>query len=140
MREEWNEQRPIVAIFQIHTEHVIENGWVLPTDKTIFAKTDAYIRNRNNSIVSHPTSTTPSPFAVDDEFGKNEFEMGGFMLKRLPVRDGEHGYYRHVVFVSMSDKRTVPLTMGRFEVKTLIIRYVVIIVVTVSGNRNFGIR
>lgn len=44
--------------------------------------------------------------------------MGGFMLKRLPVRDGEHGYYRHVVFVSMSDMRTVPLTMGRFEVKS----------------------
>lgn len=39
------------------------------------------------------------------------------MLKRLPVRDGEHGNYRHVVLVSMSDMKSVPLTMGRFEVK-----------------------
>lgn len=46
--------------------------------------------------------------------------MGGFMLKRLPVRDGEHGYYRQVVFVSMSDMRTVPLTMGRFEVTEIL--------------------
>lgn len=51
---------------------------------------------------------------------KNEFEAGGFMLKRLPVRDGEHGYYRHVVFISMSDKRTIPLTMGRFEVTEIL--------------------
>lgn len=42
------------------------------------------------------------------------------MLKRLPVRDGEHGYYRQVVFVSMSDMRTVPLTMGRFEVTEIL--------------------
>lgn len=42
------------------------------------------------------------------------------MLKRLPVRDGEHGYYRHVVFISMSDQRTVPLTMGRFEVTEIL--------------------
>lgn len=42
------------------------------------------------------------------------------MLKRLPVRDGEHGYYRHVVFISTSDMRTVPLTMGRFEVTEIL--------------------
>lgn len=45
------------------------------------------------------------------------------MLKRLPVRDGEHGYYRQVVFVSMSDMRTVPLTMGRFEVKIELLKH-----------------
>lgn len=103
---------------QIHRENVIENGCVLPTDRTIFAKTDVYFRNRNNS---HPTPSTPSGSVNKGgiEFGKNEFEIGGFMLKRLPVRDGEHGYYRHVVFVSMSDMRTVPLTMGRFEVNKL---------------------
>lgn len=100
---------------QIHRENVIENGLVLPTDRTIFAKTDTFFRNRNNS---HATILSAGSAHRDEaEFSKNEFEMSGFMLKRLPVRDGEHGYYRHVVFVSMSDMRTVPLTMGRFEVK-----------------------
>lgn len=103
--------------FQIHSENIVENGWVLPADKTIFVKTDAYFRNRSNS--THPTASSISDFVDNDEtsFSKNEFEMSGFMLKRLPVRDGVHGYYRHVVFVSMFDMRTVPLTMGRFEVK-----------------------
>lgn len=89
-------------------------------DKTIFVKTDAYFRNRNYSTTTtHSTASSTSDFLNDDDetsFNKIDFEMGGFMLKRLPVRDGEHGYYRQVVFVSMTDMRTVPLTMGRFEV------------------------
>lgn len=100
----------------------MENGWVLPADKTIFAKTDAYFRNRKHSTAFPPTmaSLTTDAVNIDDTtFSKNEFEIGGFMLKRLPVRDGEHGYYRQVVFVSMSDMRTVPLTMGRFEVRNI---------------------
>lgn len=53
--------------------------------------------------------------------GTNEFEYGGgYLLKRLPVRDGEHGCYRHVVFISMSDMRTFPVTMGRFEVTEIL--------------------
>lgn len=67
------------------------------------------------------TNTTIDPTATTSaELNKNEFETGGFMLKRLPVRDGEHGYYRHVVFISITDMRTVPLTMGRFEVTEIL--------------------
>lgn len=54
---------------------------------------------------------------MENEF---EFEAGGYLLKRLPVRDGDHGFYRHVVFVSPSDQRTVPITMGRFEVTQIL--------------------
>ncbi|KAJ6648221.1 Inactive dipeptidyl peptidase 10 [Pseudolycoriella hygida] len=109
---------PTFSCIEIHTENVIEDGFVLPADKIIFAKTDAYFRNRNSTT---PQSTTSQPNSINkDEFGKNEFEVGGFMLKRLPVRDGEHGYYRQVVFISMSDMRTVPLTMGRFEVTEIL--------------------
>lgn len=97
----------------------MENGWVLPADKTIFAKTDAYFRNRKQSTASLQSASLLSDSITTDDhtFSKNEFEIGGFMLKRLPVRDGDYGYYRQVVFVSMSDMRTVPLTMGRFEVR-----------------------
>lgn len=55
--------------------------------------------------------------SLENEF---EFESGGYLLKRLPVRDGDHGYYRHVVFVSPSDMRNVPITMGRFEVTEIL--------------------
>lgn len=42
------------------------------------------------------------------------------MLKRLPVRDGEHGYYRHVVLISMSDMKSIPITMGQWEVTEIL--------------------
>ncbi|XP_037032267.1 inactive dipeptidyl peptidase 10-like isoform X3 [Bradysia coprophila] len=113
-------QAPSFNCTEIHRENVIEKGWVLPTDRTIFAKTDAYFRNRNHSHSTPASSLLGNMNKDGTEFGKNEFEIGGFMLKRLPVRDGEHGYYRHVVFVSMSDMRTVPLTMGRFEVTEIL--------------------
>lgn len=79
----------------------------------------------NGDTATTPTPTTPPPpnntyYHINHEMHKNEFEAGGFMLKRLPVRDGEHGYFRHVVFISMSDKRTIPLTMGRFEVTEIL--------------------
>lgn len=113
---------------------------MLPADKPIFSKYDAYIRHQYNSTQPYTiTSTTLSPSlntttttinkvtSGDDEpnlshnTNRNfEFESGGFMLKLLPVRDGEHGYYRHVVFISTADQRAIPLTMGRFEVTEIL--------------------
>lgn len=94
---------------EIHTETIVENGWVLPADKPIFSKTETYFKQTNHTDVVSAA-----------DLKAHEFISGGFMLKRLPVRDGEHGYYRHVVFVSTSDMRTIPLTMGRFEVTEII--------------------
>lgn len=68
-------------------------------------------------MLNQTSSEEKGDVADLDEY---EFKTGGFMLKRLPVRDGEHGYYRHVVFISTSDMRTVPLTMGRFEVTEIL--------------------
>ena len=75
--------------------------------------------NSNNSNNSNITiiNITSTSNKQQNEF---EFETGGYLLKRLPVRVGEHGYYRHVVFVSPSDMRTVPITMGRFEVTEIL--------------------
>lgn len=102
-------QAPLFQCREAHTETITENGWVLPADKPIFSKTESYFKHANDE-------------KVDDhhDLKDHEFKNAGFMLKRLPVRDGEHGYYRHVVFVSTSDMRTVPLTMGRFEVTEII--------------------
>lgn len=75
------------------------------------------------SVIEHLNRTQFNPSDapinanMENEF---EFEAGGYLLKRLPVRDGDHGFYRHVVFVSPSDQRTVPITMGRFEVTQIL--------------------
>ncbi|KAG4079916.1 hypothetical protein HA402_006228 [Bradysia odoriphaga] len=66
------------------------------------------------------TEVREYPNALDNANNRTDFEIGGFMLKRLPVRDGEHGYYRHVVLISMSDMKSVPLTMGQWEVTEII--------------------
>lgn len=93
----------------VFTESIVDNGVVILNDRTIFSKADpssviAFNRNSAESVLNG-----------------NEFETSSsFLLKRLPVRDGKYGYYRHVVFVSTSDMRTVPLTMGRFEVTEIL--------------------
>lgn len=102
---------PTFQCREAHTETITENGWVLAADKPIFSKTESYFKPSN-----HTEERTDDMHDLKD----HEFKNAGFMLKRLPVRDGEHGYYRHVVFVSTSDMRTVPLTMGRFEVTEII--------------------
>lgn len=104
---------PSFSCREIYSETVIESGWVLPADRPIFAKTENYFKH----VINQTSSEEKTDSSDLNEF---EFKSGGFMLKRLPVRDGEHGYYRHVVFISTSDMRTVPLTMGRFEVTEIL--------------------
>lgn len=106
---------------EIHTERIIDNGWVLPIDPPIFSKVDTYFKHVPGSQQQQQAHSHMAPNATSETIlNKNEFDTSGFMLKRLPVRDGEHGYYRHVVFISTSDKRQVPLTMGRFEVTEIL--------------------
>lgn len=100
---------PLFACKEIHTETIVDDGWVLPADKPIYSNTHSYFKH---------STTFDSKDSAD--LHEHEFKSGGFMLKRLPVLDGEHGNYRHVVFISTSDQRTVPLTMGRFEVTEIL--------------------
>lgn len=102
---------------QIHIEKIVDGGWIYPAERPIFSKTDANLRNHGIPTTSNTSQDLQIPNTTNI---KNDFEIGGFMLKRLPVRDGEHGYYRHVVLISMSDMKSVPLTMGQWEVTEIL--------------------
>ncbi|XP_016962897.1 inactive dipeptidyl peptidase 10 isoform X2 [Drosophila biarmipes] len=106
----------------VHTEVTINDGWVLPAERPIFSA--------RNQVHKHPARLLQNPEEVQPESQNvsateegqttHEISNGGYLLKRLPVRDGEHGHYRHVVFISSLDRRPVPLTMGRFEVTEIV--------------------
>lgn len=110
---------------EIHAENNVDNGWVLPSEEPIYSKMQTKFRHSNATFdpfgMPHdPANATNSYLTQNITHSEFEFETGGYLLKRLPVRDGEHGYYRHVVFISPSDARTVPITMGRFEVTEIL--------------------
>ncbi|XP_031634021.1 dipeptidyl aminopeptidase-like protein 6 isoform X2 [Contarinia nasturtii] len=110
---------PTFRCREVFNESIVDNGFVLPNDKTIFSRTEAYFRHSN--FVENKTKNT-----FESELDAYEFkylsELGPThgMLKRLPVRDGENGYFRHLVFISTTDMRTIPLTMGRYEVTEIV--------------------
>lgn len=103
----------------IHDELTVNNGWVIPADRIIFSarsvQTQRPFNDDNNS-----NSNNESLHNITNGQTTYEISNGRYILKRLPVRDGEHGYFRHVVFISSIDKRSVPLTMGRFEVTEIV--------------------
>ncbi|XP_033243941.1 dipeptidyl aminopeptidase-like protein 6 isoform X1 [Drosophila miranda] len=115
----------------VHTEVTINDGWVLPSERPIFsARIAAQMRQGHRQyqmqMQLQETATTSAmgndTLANNVSNGQTTYEItnGGYLLKRLPVRDGEHGHYRHVVFISSLDRRPVPLTMGRFEVTEIV--------------------
>ncbi|XP_034662101.1 inactive dipeptidyl peptidase 10 [Drosophila subobscura] len=124
----------------VHTEVTINDGWVLPAERPIFsARIAAQMRQGQGQgqgqrqfqfqlQLQLQESATMSAMGSNDSLANNvsngqttyEITNGGYLLKRLPVRDGEHGHYRHVVFISSLDRRPVPLTMGRFEVTEIV--------------------
>ncbi|XP_023035131.1 inactive dipeptidyl peptidase 10 isoform X2 [Drosophila willistoni] len=119
----------------VHTEVTINDGWVLPAEKPIFsARIAAQMRVLGQRQLqmqmqwqlqlqeTQGKSFTSNESLANVTNGQTTYEIsqGGYLLKRLPVRDGEHGHYRHVVFISSLDRRPVPLTMGRFEVTEIL--------------------
>lgn len=103
----------------LYNESIVDNGFVLPNDRSVFSKTEAYFKHSN--FVENKTRNQ-----YEGELEAHEFKylskLGPThgMLKRLPVRDGENGYFRQLVFISTTDMRTIPLTMGRFEVTEIV--------------------
>lgn len=104
---------------EVFVENVVNNGYVLPNDKPIFSKTETYFRHSN--FIENQTKINDSGELRAHEF-KYLSKLGPThgMLKRLPVRDGENGYFRHLVFVSTTDMRTIALTQGRYEVTEIV--------------------
>lgn len=111
---------PTFQCREVYNESIVDNGFVLPNDKSIFSKTEAYF-NLSNFV----ENKTANP-SIADELEAHEFKyLSKFgpthgVLKRLPVRDGENGFFRHLVFISTTDMRTIPLTMGRYEVTEIV--------------------
>ncbi|XP_055685004.1 inactive dipeptidyl peptidase 10 isoform X2 [Lutzomyia longipalpis] len=109
---------------EIFTEFSTENITVLLTDRPIFSRSQMQFKSSESpgSTTAPQTTTQVSVTNATESTinSKYEFETGGYLLKRLPVRDGEHGHFRHVVFVSTADARTIPLTMGQFEVTEIL--------------------
>ncbi|XP_070074822.1 dipeptidyl peptidase 4 isoform X4 [Drosophila takahashii] len=115
----------------VHTEVTINDGWVLPAERPIFSARSQAASSSREEVHHRPEEGHQSPNATggvtqaeaeeeEEEGQTHEISNGGYLLKRLPVRDGEHGHYRHVVFISSLDRRPVPLTMGRFEVTEIV--------------------
>ncbi|KAH8344786.1 hypothetical protein KR067_007387 [Drosophila pandora] len=108
----------------VHTEVTINDGWVLPSERPVFSARNQLISQQKQNQ-KMPPEEPPAEQQMNltmEATGSTTHEIsnGGYLLKRLPVRDGEHGHYRHVVFISSLDRRPVPLTMGRFEVTEII--------------------
>ncbi|GAB0091286.1 inactive dipeptidyl peptidase 10 [Sergentomyia squamirostris] len=112
---------------EIYTEVGMDNITVLAADRPIYSRNRTQFKSVNTTTVSTspPMTTTTQPHVNTTEANSTnpanfEFQTGGYVLKRLPVRDGDHGHFRHVVFISTTDARTIPLTMGRFEVTDIL--------------------
>ncbi|XP_052857329.1 inactive dipeptidyl peptidase 10 isoform X2 [Drosophila gunungcola] len=107
----------------VHTEVTINDGWVLPSERPIFSARNQLQKQPGKLHIQGADEVLPDSQNVNVSHGgqtTHEISNGGYLLKRLPVRDGEHGHYRHVVFISSLDRRPVPLTMGRFEVTEIV--------------------
>lgn len=45
---------------------------------------------------------------------------GSSCLLRIPWRDGEAGYFRHVVWLDIMNRKEIPITRGQFEVTEIV--------------------
>lgn len=112
---------PTFECREIFRETVVDNGFVLPNDRPVFSKTDVYFKHSNFAENKAAAAANERGELRAREF-KYLSTLGPThgMLKRLPVRDGENGYFRHLVFVSTTDMRQIPMTFGRYEVTEII--------------------
>lgn len=107
---------PTFECREIVRETIVDNGFVLPNDRAVFSKTAAYFKHSN--FAENKTGRDDLRAQEFKYFSKLGPTHG--MLKRLPVRDGENGYFRHLVFVSTTDMRQIPMTFGRYEVTEIV--------------------
>ncbi|XP_055588081.1 inactive dipeptidyl peptidase 10 isoform X2 [Uranotaenia lowii] len=111
---------------EVFTERASENGWALIAEKPYFVTIEsepeaAPLKNNNatnESNFTNGTTTKDNPAAkvVDTRMAKRVV----FMLRRLNVRDGSHGYFRQIALIPLETKRPIILTLGLFEVTEIL--------------------
>nr|XP_040224536.2 prolyl endopeptidase FAP [Anopheles coluzzii] len=118
---------PTFSCVEIFQEKAVANSWVLIGETPLFIRRPSALENyaadapQQPPAGSAPTTTTttsappPPPTPPPPAMPRHLY-----MLKRLNVRDGSHGYYRHLVLVLLGTKRTITLTMGQFEVTEIV--------------------
>ncbi|XP_050080163.1 prolyl endopeptidase FAP [Anopheles maculipalpis] len=120
---------PTFTCVEIFQEKAVANSWVLIGETPLFIRRptsalDSFaadapqpapaatpVTTSTTTAPPPPPPTTPPPPTMPRHL---------YMLKRLNVRDGSHGYYRHLVLVLLGTKRTITLTMGQFEVTEIV--------------------
>ncbi|XP_065094399.1 inactive dipeptidyl peptidase 10 [Ochlerotatus camptorhynchus] len=102
---------------EIFSERAMEKGWVLIAEKPFFITTESKLvantTNENSTIVM---DTKADPKHAASKSTKRNI----FMLKRLNVRDGSHGYFRHIALIPAETKKPIILTFGRYEVTEIL--------------------
>ncbi|XP_062536319.1 dipeptidyl peptidase 4 isoform X2 [Armigeres subalbatus] len=95
-------EAPQFICVEIYIERAVENGWTLIAEAPVFIKTQKKL-------------TTNS---TQEKNARNTQDT--YFLKRLSIRDGSHGYFRHVVLIPLETKKPIILTIGRFEVTEIL--------------------
>ncbi|XP_058063237.1 inactive dipeptidyl peptidase 10 [Anopheles bellator] len=113
---------PTFACVEIFQEKAVANSWVLIGESPLFIRRQpADLDARDGSPgAAVPTAPTPPPAVAQPTPRVEPSPRPLYMVKRLNVRDGSHGYYRHLVLVQLGTKRTITLTMGQFEVTEIV--------------------
>uniref|UniRef100_A0A182VVH4 Peptidase S9 prolyl oligopeptidase catalytic domain-containing protein n=1 Tax=Anopheles minimus TaxID=112268 RepID=A0A182VVH4_9DIPT len=117
---------PAFTCVEIFQEKAVANSWVLigetplfirrPTSLDSFAADAPQPAPAATPVTTTTTTSSPPPTTPPVPTMPRHL----YMLKRLNVRDGSHGYYRHLVLVLLGTKRTITLTMGQFEVTEIV--------------------
>ncbi|XP_038122964.1 inactive dipeptidyl peptidase 10 isoform X1 [Culex quinquefasciatus] len=108
---------PNFNCIEIFSERAAENGWVLIAEKPLFITTETDIENTIINATNLATSDIEpkedgKPTVAPTKLTKRNI----FMLKRLDVRDGSHGYFRQIALIPIETKRPIILTIGQYEV------------------------
>ncbi|KFB48929.1 AGAP000848-PA-like protein [Anopheles sinensis] len=124
---------PTFTCVEMFQEKAVANSWVLIGETPLFIRrptlTDHVVndapmsqplRNGSGTVTSTTSSTAAPTTTTAAPTSALPIPKHLYMLKRLNVRDGSHGYYRHLVLVLLGTKRTITLTMGQFEVTEIV--------------------
>ncbi|XP_055619338.1 inactive dipeptidyl peptidase 10 isoform X2 [Toxorhynchites rutilus septentrionalis] len=103
---------------EIFSERAVENGWVLIGESPFFLT--AEVSHVANATHEDSSTTSDAEPRTDVKSGTSVMKRSIFMLKRLDVRDGSHGYFRQIGLIPIETKRPIILTIGLSEVTEIL--------------------